>query len=103
MSFHDAVVKLDAAVFDTLADAATLDDQPVLGMFEQVVAHPKIGTLNTGLIEPRLVLRAADAQAAVRGSVVVVDLPAPDGGAYDVVDIEPDGGGLVALILRPQA
>lgn len=103
MSFHNAVVKLDAAVFDTLADAATLDGQPVLGMFEQVVAQPKIGTLNTGLIEPRLVLRSADAQPAVRGSVVVVDLPPPDGVAYDVVDLEPDGSGLVALILRPRA
>lgn len=101
--FSALVEEMDEAIFASLSDAATLDGQSVQGMFDQVARQPKIGTLNTGLIEPRLVLRAADAQAAARGSVVAVDLPAPDGGAYDVVDIEPDGGGLVALVLRPRA
>lgn len=102
MGFQDCIAVLDEAVFAVLADAATLDGLPVQGMFEPEAERNQVGTLETDLFEPRLVLRHADAAAAARGSRVVVDLPAPDGGEYDVLRVESLEDGLAALVLRPR-
>ncbi|WP_417539561.1 hypothetical protein [Marinobacter sp.] len=102
MAFRDLVAEVDGAVFAALSDPATLDGTPVQGMFASIWREPAIGKLGTGLVEPQLTLRSADAATAARGSAVIINLPAPDGGEYEVVNIEPDGTGLTALILRPR-
>lgn len=101
MSWRDSIDALDETVFAVLADAAALDGVPVVGMFDLNGDQPQVGRLHTGLTEPRLLLRAADAAHAARGSLVIVDLPAPDGGEYEVVDIELPEAGMTLLRLRP--
>ncbi|OJT28791.1 hypothetical protein BOP96_19190 [Pseudomonas sp. FSL W5-0203] len=103
MSFRDLVAEVDAVVFETLGDTARIEgrEQPVLGMFAAPWLQPKIGKLNTGLREPRFEIRVSDSEGLVRGLLVSVDLPALDGGGdYDLLQLEPSGDGLVALILR---
>lgn len=101
---HGQLDELDATVFEALGDAATLDGRPVQGMFESFAGRldrsAQFGKLRTGLTEPRFILQGADLQAATIGSVLVVDLPAPDGGRYEVVDIEPSENAELALVLR---
>lgn len=101
-AFRRALERADAAIFSRLGDVATVDGLPVQGMFEPEAERNQVGTLETELFEPRLVLRHADAAAAARGSRVVVDLPAPAGGEYDVLRIESLEDGLAALVLRPR-
>ena len=103
MSFRDLVSGVDDTVFDTLADSGRVEGRLLKGMFSAPWLGPKMGRLNTGLREPRFTIRVADAAGVEPGQVVSIDLPAPDGGEYDLVELEPDGSGLVALLLRARA
>lgn len=104
MGFRDLVAEVDDIVFDTLGDSAVIEGRPVLGMFSAPWLQPAIGRLNTGLREPRLVIRVSDAEGVDRQQSVTVRLPAMDGGGdYTIVQVEPDGAGQVALVLRIKA
>ncbi|MEL1089368.1 head-tail joining protein [Pseudomonas sp. OB66] len=103
MGFRDLIAEVDAVVFETLGDTARIEDrkEPVFGMFAAPWLQPKFGKLNTGLREPRFEIRVSDSQGLQQGMLVSVDLPALDGGGdYDLIQLEPSGDGLVALILR---
>jgi hypothetical protein len=104
VSFRDLVDDIDSTVFDTLADTGYIEGRQVLGMFSAPWLQPQMGRLNTGLREPRFVIRLADADGVDKAQTVRIDLPALDGGGvYTLVNVEPGGDGLVALILRMQA
>jgi hypothetical protein len=106
MGFRDLIADIDAVVFETLGDSARIEgrEEPVLGMFSAPWLQPKIGKLNTGLREPRFEIRVSDSQGLEQGMLVSVDLPKLDGGGdYDLLQLEPSGDGLVALILRMRA
>lgn len=106
MGFRDLIADIDAVVFETLGDSARIEgrEEPVLGMFSAPWLQPKIGKLNTGLREPRFEIRVSDSQGLAQGMLVSVDLPELDGGGdYDLLQLEPSGDGLVALILRMRA
>jgi hypothetical protein len=106
MGFRDLIADIDAVVFETLGDSARIEgrEEPVLGMFSAPWLQPKIGKLNTGLREPRFEIRVNDSQGLEQGMLVKVDLPELDGGGdYDLLQLEPSGDGLVALILRMRA
>ena len=106
MAFRDLVAEVDAVVFETLGDSARIEgrDEPVLGMFAAPWLQPKFGKLNTGLREPRFEIRVSDSYGLEPGLLVSIDLPALDGGGdYDLLQLEPSGDGLVALILRMRA
>lgn len=101
MGFRDLLEDLDGTVFDVLGDPALIDGREVLGMFSAPWLQPNLGRINTGLREPHLVIRVADAQGVNAGQQVVIDLPAQDGGGnYIIVRPEPGGDGLVTLVLR---
>nr|WP_218646332.1 hypothetical protein [Pseudomonas sp. P7779] len=94
---------IDDVVFETLGDSAMIEGraEPVLGMFSAPWKQPQFGKLNTGLREPRFEIRIKDSDGLMKGLRVSVDLPALDGGGdYDLLQLEPNGNGLVALILR---
>lgn len=103
MAFRDLIADIDDLVFETLGDTARIEgrEQPVLGMFSAPWLQPKIGKMNTGLREPRFEIRVSDSQDLKKGLLVSVNLPELDGGGdYDLLQLEPSGDGLVALILR---
>ncbi|MFP5497055.1 MAG: hypothetical protein ACLGJE_13025 [Gammaproteobacteria bacterium] len=103
MAFRDLIDDIDDVVFETLGDSAMIEGraEPVLGMFSAPWKQPQFGKLNTGLREPRFEIRIKDSDGLVKGLRVSVDLPALDGGGdYDLLQLEPNGNGLVALILR---
>ncbi|MBN1079796.1 head-tail joining protein [Pseudomonas fragi] len=103
MAFRDLIDDIDDVVFETLGDSAVIEGraEPVLGMFSAPWKQPQFGKLNTGLREPRFEIRIKDSDGLVKGLRVSVDLPALDGGGdYDLLQLEPNGNGLVALILR---
>jgi hypothetical protein len=106
VGFRDLIAEVDAVVFETLGDTARIEgrEDPVLGMFAAPWLQPKFGKLNTGLREPRFEIRVSDSHGLEQGMLVSVDLPALDGGGdYDLIQLEPSGDGLVALILRMRA
>ncbi len=88
--------ELDASVFDALADQADIAGRPVLGMFSSPWLAPQLGRLDTGLIEPQLIVRDLDAVDVAKGTTLSFD-----GQAFEVVGVEPNGTGVTALILRP--
>lgn len=103
MGFRDLIAEVDAVVFETLGDTARIEgrEEPVLGMFAAPWLQPKMGKLNTGLREPRFEIRVSDSHDLKKGLLVCVELPELDGGGdYDLLQLEPSGDGLVALILR---
>ena len=83
-------------MFDALADQADIVGRPVRGMFSSPWRAPQVGRLDTGLIEPQLIVRDLDAVDVARGTTLSFD-----GQTFEVVGIEPDGTGVTALILRP--
>lgn len=98
MSFRDLVAEMDSAIFDALTDDVMIKGVPVEGMFSAPWLQPQIGHLNTGIVEPQVVVRDADAAGVEKGDPVVVN-----GDNYEIVNIEPDGSGVTALVLRPSA
>ena len=103
MGFRDLVADIDAVVFETLGDTAQIEGraEPVLGMFAAPWKAPQFGKVHTGLREPRFEIRVKDSDGLSKGLRVTVDLPPLDGGGdYDLLQLEPGGDGLVALILR---
>lgn len=97
-AFSDLVADMDSVIFDTLTDDVTINGLPVKGMFYAPWLQPQIGRLNTGIVEPQVVVRDSDALGVEKGNPVVAN-----GGTYEIVNIEPDGSGVTALILRPSA
>ena len=96
MTFRELVAEMDSAIFDALADDATIDGRPVRGMFSAPWLAPQVGRLNTGIVEPHLIVQDADAGGVGNGAQVIFD-----GLGYEVVAIEPDGTGVTVLVLRP--
>ena len=95
-AFRELAAEMDSAIFDELADDATIDGRPVRGMFSAPWLAPQVGRLNTGIVEPHLIVQDADAGGVGNGAQVVFD-----GLGYEVVAIEPDGTGVTVLVLRP--
>lgn len=95
-AFRELAAEMDSAIFDELADDATIDGRPVRGMFSAPWLAPQVGRLNTGIIEPHLIVQDADAGGVGNGAQVIFD-----GLGYEVVAIEPDGTGVTVLVLRP--
>ncbi len=93
--FSTIAARLDTAVFSRLSDPATIDGRPVRGMFRAPWMQPAMGSMQTGLNEPTLVVRDADVANTGQGSLVV-----NAGKTFDVVGIEPDGTGTTTLVLR---
>jgi len=103
VAFRDLIEDIDAVVFDALGDTAQIEgrDEPVLGMFSAPWKAPQFGKVHTGLREPRFEVRVGDSDGLSKGLRVSVNLPPLDGGGdYDLLQLEPSGDGLVALILR---
>ena len=95
-AFRELAAEMDSAIFDELADDATIDGRPVRGMFSAPWLAPQVGRLNTGIVEPHLIVQDADAGGVGNGAQVIFD-----GLGYEVVAIEPDGTGVTVLVLRP--
>lgn len=95
-AFRELAADMDEAIFDAVADDATVEGRPVRGMFSAPWLAPQVGRLNTGIVEPHLIVRDTDAGGVENGAEVVFDAL-----AYEVVAIEPDGTGITVLVLRP--
>lgn len=95
-AFRELAAEMDSAIFGELADDATIDGRPVRGMFSAPWLAPQVGRLNTGIVEPHLIVQDADAGGVGNGAQVIFD-----GLGYEVVAIEPDGTGVTVLVLRP--
>lgn len=95
-AFRELAAEMDSAIFDELADDAIIDGRPVRGMFSAPWLAPQVGRLNTGIVEPHLIVQDADAGGVGNGAQVIFD-----GLGYEVVAIEPDGTGVTVLVLRP--
>ena len=95
-TFRELAAEMDSAIFDALADDASIDGRPVRGMFSAPWLAPQVGRLNTGIVEPHLIVQDADAGGVENGALVVFDSL-----GYEVVAIEPDGTGITVLVLRP--
>ncbi len=103
MAFRELIDDIDDVIFDTLGDTALIEGraEPVLGMFSAPWKAPKFGKVQTAIREPRFEIRVKDSDGLSKGLRVTVDLPVLDGGGdYDLLQLEPGGDGLVALILR---
>ncbi|WLH69903.1 hypothetical protein [Pseudomonas sp. FP2309] len=103
MAFRDLIDDLDDVVFETLGDSAQIEGRadPVLGMFSAPWKQPAFGKVHSAIREPRFEIRVKDSEGLSKGLRVTVDVPVLDGGGeYDLLQLEPNGNGLVALILR---
>lgn len=97
-TFRDLTAEMDSVIFEAMTDDVTINGLPVKGMFSAPWLQPQIGRLNTGIIEPQVVVRDSDVLGVEKGDPVVAN-----GDTYEIVNIEPDGSGVTGLILRPLA
>jgi len=103
VAFRDLIDEIDDVVFETLGDSAVIEGraEPVLGMFSAPWKQPAFGKVHTAIREPRFEIRVKDSDGLSQGLRVTINLPSLDGGGdYDLMQLAPDGNGLVALILR---
>lgn len=103
MAFRDLIDDIDDVVFETLGDSAQIEGraESVLGMFSAPWKQPAFGKVHSAIREPRFEIRVEDSEGLSKGLRVTVDVPVLDGGGeYDLLQLEPNGNGLVALILR---
>lgn len=104
--------RMDAVLVDRLGDRATLPSGEVIGgAFVSPFVGSAIGgasrtarlgqVINVdGVKEPTFTVRVVDVQGIVKGAVLAIELPPSQGGGrYRVVRLEPDGTGMVDLIL----
>ena len=104
MAFRELIDEMDITILDELGDVARINGREVLGYFSAPWLQPQFGKLNTGLREPRFDVRVSETDGLEPGMLVSVDLPLLDGGGdYDLIQLEPSGDGMVALILRMRA
>ncbi len=104
MRFRELSDDMDALVLDGLGDVAIVGGREIAGFFSAPWLQPRMGRLNTAMREPQFEIRVIDAADIEPGQLVTLDLPVQDGGGqYDLVKLEPDGEGWVALILRVKA
>lgn len=110
--FRGLAARMDANLVGRLGDRATLASGVVIG---GAFASPFIGAAVGGasrtaklgkvinaekVMEPTFTARAVDVVELVKGSVLTIDLPPSDGGGrLRVVRLEPDGSGMVDVIL----
>ena len=92
-----------------VGDRATLEDgSEVLGIFDNPALGAKLGSERMAkgvdsaeLDEPRFTVLSADAERLPRGTALTIELPPHEGGGpYTVVQPEPTGDGMVALVLE---
>lgn len=101
VGFRELSEDMDALVLEGLGDMGTVGGREIAGFFSAPWLQPRMGRINTGLREPRFEIRVCDANGVEEGQLVDIDLPTQDGGGqYDLVKLEPDGDGWVALLLR---
>jgi len=93
--FRAKVAHMDSALFAHLSDAAAVNGVPVRGMFSVPWSDPRLGSMRTGVVEPTLVLRDADA-----AGVQLADTVQVAGKVFEVISLEPDGTGFTTLVLR---
>jgi hypothetical protein len=110
-SFRERMAFRTVQILERVGDRATLEDgTPVMGTFENPFLDPQmVGKGGKGLPasvdaaalgEPRFSVLAAVAARLPKGSKLTIDLPPDEGGGkYRVVRPEPDGDGMVALVL----
>jgi hypothetical protein len=109
--FREQAARMDALLVDRLGDRAlTADGTEVAGAFFSPYFGQEVkgGTHKIGVVanadevtQPTFTLRAVDAAAFKKGSLLTVDLPDEEGGGvYVVVRLTPDGCGMVGLELR---
>jgi hypothetical protein len=110
--FRERAARMDAVLVDRLGDQATLaDGSTIRGAFASPFVGAQIGakasghrlgaSLNTDQVkEPTFTVRAVDAAKVARGAFITIDLTPEDGGGrYKLVRPEPDGAGMVDLVL----
>ncbi|VVP01204.1 hypothetical protein PS862_02856 [Pseudomonas fluorescens] len=111
-AFRALAERMDRLLVDRLGDQATLEDGTMMrGAFASPFLGAQIGAKASGfrlgaavnadqLAEPTFHVRAVDAIKLPRGAFVTVDLAVEHGGGrYKVVRHEPDGSGMVNLVL----
>lgn len=113
-SFRERMAVLTNQILNRVGDRATMEDgTPIMGTFENPFLDPQMmgkgGKGGKGLPasvdaaalgEPRFSVLAAVAARLPKGSKLTIDLPPDEGGGkYRVVRPEPDGDGMVALVL----
>jgi len=110
--FRERAARMDRVLIDRLGDQATLEDGTTIrGAFVSPFLGAQIGAKASGfrlgasinaeqLKEPTFTVRSVDAAKVKRGAFITIDLPDVDGGGrYKMVRPEPDGAGMVDLIL----
>jgi hypothetical protein len=93
MTFSAVVSRMDAALMRIIGEPATLNGVPVRGVFEAPSAQP----LGVASVDPAFLMRSTP--LAVKGATLVI--PEGEGvGQWRVRAVEPDGTGMVALVLE---
>lgn len=111
-SFRALAERMDRLLVDRLGDQATLaDGTTIRGAFASPFLGAPIGgkaegfrlgaAINTDQVkEPTFTVRAVDAAKVPKGAFITIDLPTIEGGGrYKLIKPEPDGAGMVALVL----
>lgn len=97
MSFTAAMTSAHAALLATMGEAITIAGVAKTGIYSGAYEETNLALGQVEGFAPHVLVAAADAVAVVHGTAVVAR-----GTTYYVVNIQPDGEGLTALVLSKQ-
>jgi hypothetical protein len=110
--FRELAARMDALLVARLGDRGVLEDgRELFGPFTSPYIGAAIGGKTGGhrfgqasnadeVMQPTFTVRVVDAEGVVKGAFLTIDLPPEQGGGrYKVVRLQPDGAGMVDLIL----
>lgn len=91
-----------------LGDIALLDGRSVRGLYGSAFTGPRLSDIPTDITEPSFYMALSELGSADRGSALVMQTPVllgdgqstVSGALFSVSRLEPDGAGMVTLILR---
>lgn len=95
-AWGELIASMDDTVFDVLSDSAWLAGEELAGMFYAPWLAPSLGGMKTHIREPHFTVRDDVAARVREGDVLTVGRH----GEFEVLDLQPDGSGLTAIILR---
>lgn len=102
-AFAALETRLNRAVFARLSNAdATLDGEPVTGIYNNGYALASVGPFGMNSSQPDYTLPSASVPAEVIGKLLIIgeDTDTTSETRYTVAASEPDGTGLTRLVLE---
>lgn len=97
MTWATALECMNDAVLDTFNTGAIYLGAPIQGIYDENYVDISLGEVPIESSSPAFIARASDVPGVAHGASLIIS-----GATFKVVNVQPDGSGLLLLILEKQ-